>query len=1291
MAERTISSPVSFLRSCVRAVSSFFNSTGHAAAGILSGAMLIGGIGLVGCGPGAKANFSLGGRTAHSTISGADKGAPNNSSPTRFAAALPSSITGTDGTSTGTASFQGNFTGVTPPAGQSYFFLQRQPDCSLTFTTGTSMLKGSAQTGSAAFSGNTPHYEKILHQLASLTTEPDAFAGGCAASNAGISSRLGVWVGETTKGIDVLASTLSSISSGTNVLATLDYNSATGQFSTNFNGAGSLAYATGLATADLNGDGNSDLVVVNGYNAPSAFVSVLLANADGTFHTGVDYSIAGDYSTAAVIDDVNGDGKLDIVAVSQDQQISVLLGKGDGTFQSAMSFAAPTLPGYTSASQTPINNLITADVNNDGKKDVIGSNGLVLLGDGDGTFTAAPSAAFPYTPGISSEGPNLAAGDLNNDGKADLVLSTGTAISTWIGKGDGTFTQGNSYASVNDTGYVTVTDLDGDGNADVYVGLSNGGAFSGDDSNPNLAYALMGNGDGTFVGAPQIRGSYNGTNMGDVNGDGVPDLITNGTVNAPTAAFAVQVGDGKGGFTTASTITAPANFVLSIGGVYGADYTFTNANTSVAATYAVADINGDGKADLVWVDNGLASTSSSVIYPGTIYFTALSNGDGTFQTPVPHVFPQIAPAADFDNSLTVSGLQIADFNHDGHNDLIVAYNETGGASFGQPPINSYNQGLAVLLGNGDGTFSTTPILTSTYSSNTAPATGIVPQITNVADLNGDGNSDLIVDVVGTGGVINFQLQTQLEVFVGNGDGTFKPPVTIPVGADSYGTPVIADLNKDGRLDLATLAETSGSQAELVVLPGNGDGTFATPTIVNLTGGDAIRSAYLAGADFDGDGKIDLALLDALDFSGIFYGKGDGTFTSVPESGYVVPKDLLYLAAGGPAVAADLNKGGKPDILAGNTVLLNIYGSAPTAMAATTTALAASATTVAAGASVTFTATITGASGSSGTPTGTVTFMDGTTTLGTGTLNGSAATTYTTTSLSTGVHSITAVYAGDTNFSGSTSSAVTVTVNAAPPVIATTTALTASATSAITGIDITFTATVTPATGTAIPTGTVTFTDGATSLGTGTLGANGSATLSTTNLAVGTHSITAGYGGDSNFGPSASSAVTVTISTPAPDFSLSISPGSGSESGSSPATATVTVTPTNGFSSTVSFACSGLPSGLSCSFNPSTVTPAGAAISTSLSIAGTLSAQNNSERGNHAASLEFCGLGLGLLILARTRKYRQFFIVFSLLILALVAVNGCGSSGRKSQSANVSVTATAGSTSHSITYPLTINP
>jgi hypothetical protein len=182
------------------------------------------------------------------------------------------------------------------------------------------------------------------------------------------------------------------------------------------------------------------------------------------------------------------------------------------------------------------------------------------------------------------------------------------------------------------------------------------------------------------------------------------------------------------------------------------------------------------------------------------------------------------------------------------------------------------------------------------------------------------------------------------------------------------------------------------------------------------------------------------------------------------------------------------------------------------------ALTTSAASSTFGQAVTFTATV---SSSAGTPTGTVTFRAGSTTLGTATLSGGRAS-FTTSSLAAGTHTITAVYNGSTNIAGSTSTALTQTVAKA----ASSTTLTTSAASVQVGQPVTFTATVNSSAGT--PTGTVTFRAGSTTLGTATL-SGGRASFTTSSLAVGSHAISAIYGGSSNYNGSTSAALTQTIS------------------------------------------------------------------------------------------------------------------------------------------------------------------
>ena len=183
-------------------------------------------------------------------------------------------------------------------------------------------------------------------------------------------------------------------------------------------------------------------------------------------------------------------------------------------------------------------------------------------------------------------------------------------------------------------------------------------------------------------------------------------------------------------------------------------------------------------------------------------------------------------------------------------------------------------------------------------------------------------------------------------------------------------------------------------------------------------------------------------------------------------------------------------------------------------AATSAALASSLNPSGYGSAVTFTATVTGSS-----PTGTVTFKDGTTTLGTGAVSSGKAT-LATSSLSAGTHSITAAYSGDTKNNASTSTALTQTVNKK----ATTATVVSSKNPSVRGTSVTFTATVTGSS----PTGTVTFNDGTAKLGTGVLSTSGKATYATATLAIGTHKITASYGGDTNNTTSVSAALSQAV-------------------------------------------------------------------------------------------------------------------------------------------------------------------
>jgi hypothetical protein len=375
-----------------------------------------------------------------------------------------------------------------------------------------------------------------------------------------------------------------------------------------------------------------------------------------------------------------------------------------------------------------------------------------------------------------------------------------------------------------------------------------------------------------------------------------------------------------------------------------------------------------------------------------------------------------------------------------------------------------------------------------------------------------------------------------------------------------------------------------------------------------------------------------------------------------------------------------------------------------AKAASTTTVTSSASPSTAGQSVTFTATVAGPSGSTTVPTGAVNFLDGTTTLATATLNPAGVAIYSTGSLTTGAHSITAVYAGDSNFNGSTSNILAQVVNPAAKFTSTTT-VTSSPNPSGQGQSVTFTANVAGPTGnTTVPTGTITFMDGTTSLGTGSLNASAQATYSTSSLSIGSHSITAVYGGDTNFAGSTSTAMMQTVNPPS--FTVSFTPSTVTINPGQTGTTTITVMPQYGFNQQVSFACSGLPAASTCSFSPSTVTPNGSAATSTLSIATNVamtpldapSPFGPRRSMEKEALLAFVLLGLGGIFRAR-RRWRSFFCGLVVFAGMGLIISGCGGKSSSSSgggnpttpagTSTITVTVSAGSLNQSATFTLVV--
>jgi len=423
------------------------------------------------------------------------------------------------------------------------------------------------------------------------------------------------------------------------------------------------AGATSLASGDANGDGNADLIA-----STTGGFTVVLGKGDGTFQLPVSYSGL-NQAHSLVVGDLNGDNKLDIAATNSSDTavttissgIAVILGFGDGTFPAPRLYNVGTVG---SSSHTPAQAVVAADFNNDGFIDVANSVNL-LLGNGDGTFTAGAS----YTSGDSVSG--LAA-DFNHDGNLDLAwvndIPKGT-VYTLSGNGDGSFKKAINNKAHRDPTSIVTADFNRDGNLDLVTTNFESSDIS----------VLLGKGDGTFQPAvDHLIGSFSfATNIlatADFNGDGNPDLAI---VNE--GPIGISLGNGDGTFQPQVLYAASA---ISV---------------------AVADINHDGKLDLVTTGSG--STGNGVL---------IGNGDGTFQPPV------TSPGGD-----DVLG-SLADFNGDGVLDLVTV------------PLYSYpSSPIAVQFGNGDGTFQA-PVY---YAAGNEPISA------TTADFNGDGAPDLAIGSV----------------------------------------------------------------------------------------------------------------------------------------------------------------------------------------------------------------------------------------------------------------------------------------------------------------------------------------------------------------------------------------------------------------------------------------------------------------------------------------------------------------------------------------------------------------
>ena len=336
-----------------------------------------------------------------------------------------------------------------------------------------------------------------------------------------------------------------------------------------------------LKVADFNGDGILDTAVVGLGPDSTEELMILLGNPDGTFTQKSTISgIVGLFTVA----DFNGDGIPDI-AVLQDggpTTILVFLGSGDGTFIGQSSVPVPSLNAPAS--------IVSADFNGDGNPDLLITNyndstTAVLLGDGEGGFRTIPS------PTLGGNGGQAIVADFNGDGIPDVavialipeVFALQPSLSFLSGNGDGTFVTSTLDIQCDEDSQFVVADFNGDGSPDI--ALTN--CYNTQDLD-----ILLGNGNTTFTAREWtgVVGDQFGDPLqiatGDLNGDGIPDLVLSNGFDAETG---ILLGKGDGTFLTGPVFSVPGG--------------------AQAGESAVADFNGDGISDLL-------TTASDSYYPG---------------------------------------------------------------------------------------------------------------------------------------------------------------------------------------------------------------------------------------------------------------------------------------------------------------------------------------------------------------------------------------------------------------------------------------------------------------------------------------------------------------------------------------------------------------------------------------------------------------------------------------------------------------------------------------------------
>lgn len=612
------------------------------------------------------------------------------------------------------------------------------------------------------------------------------------------------------------------------------------------------------------------------------------------FQTGVRYALdaSGTVPISMIAADFNGDGVADLAVLNLGGNssgpthggVSVLITNADGTFKTAVNYAAPSscAPYFVAA----------GDFMRDGTQDLLLvcglSNELVVFpGKGDGTFGAAVVSHASITPIVYSDYLRVAAGDFNGDGIADVVALSYDPLAATIagnpyflpGNGDGTFGTAVKIAAVTGSS-LSSGDFNRDGRLDLVVSEPAAltlNLLTGTLPTAGPVAILLGNGDGTFAaGATYQPGFAPGPVLvGDVNSDGVPDLV----VSSFTQGLAVYIGKGDGTFTS----------------------TYNNTETVLGGTLglpALGDPFGTGNPSMIVPVIGCCQTTIGVL-PG--------NGDGTFQTPVVLLTGVSSPsivAADFDGDNRADLAQV-DYGS------VIAFGNLLGAAHADrtPPQNTQavifrnsSTGQFPLRNQNAASYSFAPFapdsIVAAFGDNLATGTGPATTLPLPTVLNGANVS--VRDSTGRPRRAQLTYASPRQVNYIVPDGTAAGKATVTIGAGSSTSTGVVTISAVGPA-LFTVNLAGLAAADVVRV--HGDGSSAVENVFQLDGSRVVAHPIDLGPQTD---QVFLELFGT--------GSQGGIVVTATIGGLSVP--VTYAGVSGYAGEDQINIGPLPRALAG---------------------------------------------------------------------------------------------------------------------------------------------------------------------------------------------------------------------------------------------------------------------------------------------------------------------------------------------------------------------------------------